>query len=52
MTGRQRKALQLFSKGFNCAQSVLMAYSDVAGLTEEQAANVAAGLGAGVGRLR
>lgn len=55
MTGpseRAQRAVRLFTEGHNCAQSVLMAYADLAGLTEEQAALIAVGLGGGMGRLR
>lgn len=49
---REKVALRHFAAGGNCAQSVLMAYADVLGLTQEQAAMVAAGFGGGIGRLR
>ena len=49
---REEKALQYFAMGDSCAQSVLKAYADVAGLTVTQAATLAAGLGGGMGRLR
>ena len=49
---REKKALQNFAAGDSCAQSALKAYADVAGLTEKQAALLAAGLGGGMGRLR
>ncbi|MDD2648321.1 MAG: C-GCAxxG-C-C family protein [Eubacteriales bacterium] len=39
-------------RGFSCAQSVLCAFRDVAGLTEEQALMLGGGLGAGIGRMR
>ena len=52
MTVREKKALQLFASGDNCAQSVMKAYGDLAGLTEEQASLVAVGFGGGIGRLR
>lgn len=52
MTARETKALQYFAAGDNCAQSVLKAYCDVVGLTEDQAALVAVGFGGGIGRLR
>lgn len=52
LTQREKRALQLFAEGRNCAQSVFMAYCEVAGLTEEQAALVATGMGGGMGRLR
>ncbi len=49
---REKAAVRLFASGANCAQAVLMAYADVAGLTGEQAARVSCGLGGGIGRLR
>lgn len=52
MMNRQEKAAGYFLSGTNCAQAVLMAYTDVLGLTEEQAAMVAVGHGGGMGRLR
>lgn len=52
MTERTKQALRNFAAGFNCAQSVYMAYADVAGLSLEQAARASAGLGGGIGRLR
>ena len=52
MSSRETMALANFAAGDSCAQSVLKAYADVAGLTEAQAALLAAGLGGGMGRLR
>lgn len=52
MTQREKQALRNFAAGYNCAQSVFMAYGDLAGLTREQSAQVAAGFGGGMGRLR
>lgn len=52
MSKREETAAQNFLAGCNCAQAVLMAYADVLGLTEEQAAMVAVGHGGGMGRLR
>lgn len=52
MTEREKQAEQNFYDGNNCAQSVLMAYADVLGLTREQAAMVSVGFGGGMGRLR
>lgn len=52
MSNREEKAVQNFAGGDSCAQSMLKAYADVAGLTEGQAALLAAGLGGGMGRLR
>lgn len=52
MTEREKQAVRNFAEGNNCAQSVLMAYADVLGLTKEQAAMVSVGHGGGMGRLR
>ena len=52
MTLREKKALQNFADGDNCAQAVLKAYCDLVGLTADQAAMVAVGFGGGIGRLR
>jgi C_GCAxxG_C_C family probable redox protein len=43
-------ALDMFSKGYNCAQSVLYAFREESGLPEETALKIACGLGAGMGR--
>ena len=52
MTERKELAGAYFSKGYNCSQSVLLAFSDITGLSEEEAARVSVGLGGGVGRMR
>lgn len=49
---REKQAVRNFAAGCNCAQSVLLAYADVLGLTQEQAAMVSVGFGGGIGRLR
>lgn len=52
ITEREKRALQIFAEGHNCAQAVLMAYGDLVGLDEHQAGLIAAGFGGGMGRLR
>ena len=52
MKNREEIAAANFLSGCNCCQVVLMAYADVLGLTQEQAAMVAVGHGGGMGRLR
>ena len=52
MTDREKQALRNFAAGYNCAQSMFMAYADLLGLTQEQAARLSAGFGGGIGRLR
>ena len=49
---RIEKAVALFKSGFNCAQSVVAAFADQYGFTEEQALHMAASFGGGLGRLR
>ena len=49
---RAMKAAQLFENGYNCAQSVAVAFCDVIGMTEKQAARAVSGFGGGFGRLR
>lgn len=52
METRKEKAMELFTKGYNCSQSVVLAYADVLGLDWEQAAKLSASFGGGLGRLR
>ena len=49
---RVAKARAFFREGWNCCQSVAMAYSDVLGLPEKSVARLASGFGGGFGRLR
>lgn len=49
---RVQRAVQLFMSGYGCCQSVVGAFADLFGLTEEQAVLVSAGFGGGVGRMR
>ena len=46
------KAVELFLSGYNCAQSVAVAFCDLTGLTEQQAARMASSFGGGMGRMR
>ena len=46
------KAAELFLSGYNCAQAVAVAFTDVTGLTEAQAAKMASAFGGGMGRMR
>ncbi len=52
MGSRGEKAKQLFLKGYNCAQAVLIAFSDMTGLDEKTSALIASGFGGGIGRMR
>ena len=46
------KAANNFRKGYNCAQSVLLAFADKVGLKDEEALRLASSFGGGMGRLR
>ena len=46
------KAVELFKSGYNCSQSVVGAFADMYGFTEEQAFRMSASFGGGIGRMR
>ncbi len=50
MTTRERcqKAMEYHEKGLNCGQSVLAAFTDITGFTEEQSMALASGFGGGM----
>lgn len=52
MSIRGDKAKAYFTQGYNCAQSVLMAFSDITGLDEKTSAMLSSGFGGGMGRMR
>ena len=45
-------AAELFLKGYNCAQSVVVAFCDVTGLSQDFSAKLASSFGGGMGRMR
>lgn len=49
---RVEKAKRLFTEGYNCCQSVVLAFDDVIGLDRELLAAMTSGFGGGVGRQR
>lgn len=49
---RIEKAVALFKGGYNCSQSVVAAFADCYGFTEEQALRMSASFGGGIGRMR
>lgn len=49
---RIEKAVELFKRGYNCSQSVVAAFADMYGFTEEQALKMSAAYGGGIGRMR
>ena len=46
---RCKLANDYHTKGFNCSQSVLAAFSDLTGLSEQESCNIAGGFGGGAG---
>ena len=52
MEDRIQRAIELFKSGFNCSQSVVAAFADMYGFTEEQALRMSASFGGGIGRMR
>lgn len=48
----KEKAIALFKEGFNCSQSVFVAFSHRFGIDEDTAKKISAGLGGGMGRMR
>ena len=48
----EMEAAQLFLDGYNCAQAITVAFSDVTGLDKDFSARMASSFGGGIGRLR
>lgn len=48
---RIEKAVELREKGYNCAQAVMCAYADLAGIDEQTAYKIAEGFGTGMGGM-
>ena len=48
----EMQAAQLFLDGYNCAQAITVAFSDVTGLDKDFSALMASSFGGGIGRLR
>lgn len=49
---RALRAREIFKKGYNCCQSVVLAFSDITGISKEELAVIASGFGGGIGRMR
>ena len=49
---RSIKAAKLFESGYNCAQAVAIAFSDLTGYSEREMALLASPFGGGIGRMR
>lgn len=46
------KAIALFKEGYNCAQSVFLAFEDMYEMDHSMAVKLSSGFGAGMGKLR
>ena len=49
---RPERAKEYFTQGYNCCQSVVLAYADELGLADEAALRLASSFGGGMGKLR
>ena len=49
---RKDIAVENFTKGYNCSQSVALAFADLTGVDENSLLKMTSSLGAGMGRLR
>lgn len=49
---RSQRAEKLFRSGYNCTQSVVLAFSDIVGIDEKTLAGLLTGFGGGMGRMR
>ena len=49
---RKEKAMALFREGYNCAQSVVLAFSDLTDVDEAVLSRMSCSFGGGMGRLR
>ena len=52
MKNHRETAQKYFTDGYNCAQSVLLAFADELGIDADTAAAISAPFGGGMGRLR
>lgn len=49
---RVQAGVAYFKQGYNCSQSVVLAFADLYGMTEAMAARISASFGGGIGRMR
>lgn len=52
MENYSKKASEYFKEGYNCAQSVLLAFSDITGFDKDTTLKLSSSFGGGMGRLR
>jgi C_GCAxxG_C_C family probable redox protein len=51
-SSRAVKAMHLFTEGYNCAQSTFLAFNDLVNMPFDEAVQLSASFGGGMGRLR
>lgn len=49
---KREQAMAYFREGYNCSQSVLLAYAEDYGMSRDMACRIAASFGGGMGRMR
>lgn len=49
---RVEKAVENFREGYNCSQSVFLAFADLYGVDKETALRISSSFGGGIGRMR
>ena len=49
---RKEKAMNYFQEGYNCSQSVVLAFADLLDMEQTQLARLSSAFGGGMGRLR
>lgn len=47
-----KKAVELFNKGYNCSQAIVLAFKDILNIDEESLKSLSSSFGGGVSRLR
>ena len=52
MSKYSEKAMNYFSEGYNCAQSVVLTFADEVGMDKKTALMLSSSFGGGMGRLR
>ncbi len=52
MINHSQKAMGLFKEGYNCSQSIFLAFSDIINLDEKTMLKISSSFGGGMGRLR
>ena len=49
---RELQAIEYFMEGYNCAQAVVLSFSDIIGIDQKTCARLSSSFGGGMGRMR